>query len=126
MALSKYQEILASHPDNLECLRNLVHMCSSLGRKEEEQGYRIRLTKAERCDSRNQKVERVDSTKLLVLTQIGKCGEAVDGSARTKGTYNYDPSEGMQIVPVSTTALAPSKDKLEEDDWELSDDLLPM
>lgn len=35
LALSKYKEIHRSHPENVECLRYLVHICTDLGRKVE-------------------------------------------------------------------------------------------
>lgn len=34
-ALAKYKEIHAAHPENVECLRYLVHICTDLGRKDE-------------------------------------------------------------------------------------------
>ena len=46
-ALAKYKKILSKHPDNIECLRYLVHMYSSLGRRDEVQGYEGRLRQAE-------------------------------------------------------------------------------
>jgi len=47
-ALAKYKEIHRSHPENVECLRYLVHICTDLGRKEEVHDYVVKLRKAER------------------------------------------------------------------------------
>jgi Tetratricopeptide repeat len=47
-ALAKYKEIHSSHPDNIECLRYLVHLCTDLGRRDDAHEYLARLRRAER------------------------------------------------------------------------------
>ena len=47
-ALSKYKDINSSHPDNIECLRYLVHLCTDLGRQDDAHEYLARLRRAER------------------------------------------------------------------------------
>jgi hypothetical protein len=47
-ALAKYKEIHGSHPDNIECLRYLVHLCTDLGRRDDAHEYLARLRRAER------------------------------------------------------------------------------
>lgn len=46
-ALAKYKSILLKHPDNVECLRYLLHMCTGLGRRDEVQTYEAQLRKVE-------------------------------------------------------------------------------
>lgn len=47
-ALGKYKQIHTAHPDNVECLRYLVHLCSELGRRQEAADYMTKLKKAEK------------------------------------------------------------------------------
>lgn len=47
--MAKYKEIHQSHPDNVECLRYLVHLCTELGRRDDAQEYMAKLRKAERA-----------------------------------------------------------------------------
>ena len=46
-ALAKYKSILLKHPDNIECLRYLLRMCTGLGRREEVRTYETQLRKVE-------------------------------------------------------------------------------
>ena len=46
-ALAEYQDIHKRFPENIECLKFLVRLCSDLGMKE-SQMYAIELKKAER------------------------------------------------------------------------------
>lgn len=66
-ALAKYKAILSKNPDNIECLRYLVHMCTSLGRRDEVLGYEARLRKAEMevasADFQSQQRLRLETTK---------------------------------------------------------------
>ncbi|MEW5306044.1 MAG: hypothetical protein WDW36_008545 [Sanguina aurantia] len=47
-ALSKYKEVHKEHPENLECLRYLVHLCTEMGRRPEAQEYMTKHTKAQK------------------------------------------------------------------------------
>lgn len=46
-ALAKYKSILSKHPENVECLRYLLHMCTGLGKRDEVQTYEAQLRKVE-------------------------------------------------------------------------------
>ena len=48
-ALAKYQEIHKARPENVECLRYLLHIYTEMGHKEEVQEYAVKLRKAERA-----------------------------------------------------------------------------
>ena len=41
--------IHADFPDNVECLRYLVHICDDLGKKDQVHEYVVKLRKAERA-----------------------------------------------------------------------------
>ena len=47
-ALRIYQDIHAQYPDNVECLRYLVHICGEQQMKEQAHEYVLKLRKAER------------------------------------------------------------------------------
>ena len=76
-ALAKYKAILSNNPDNIECLRYLVHMCTSLGRRDEVVAYEARLRKAEMeiaADCQSQRL-RLETGKGILFTRYhqGKC-----------------------------------------------------
>lgn len=48
----RYREIAGSHPDNVECLRYLVHLCQELGRADDCDKYMDMLRRAERSQVR--------------------------------------------------------------------------
>ncbi|KAF5826309.1 hypothetical protein DUNSADRAFT_3650, partial [Dunaliella salina] len=48
-ALARYKIIDSQHPNNVECLKYLVHLCTELGRRDDAQAYMERLRKAEKA-----------------------------------------------------------------------------
>merc|ERR1711988_27000 len=62
-ALQIYQEIHAEHPDNIECLRFLVHCCSEQQMKEQAHEYVLKLRKAERAEEIEKNREREEQEK---------------------------------------------------------------
>jgi len=48
LAFEIYKAIHADYPDNVECLRYLVHICDDLGKKDQVHEYVVKLRKAER------------------------------------------------------------------------------
>lgn len=46
-ALAKYKSIISKHPENIECLRYLLHMCTGLGRRDEVRTYEAQLRTVE-------------------------------------------------------------------------------
>jgi len=49
LAFEIYRAIHADYPDNIECLRYLVHICDDLGKKDQVHEYVVKLRKAERA-----------------------------------------------------------------------------
>jgi len=49
LAFDIYQQIHAEYPENIECLRYLVHICDDLGKKDQVHEYVVKLRKAERA-----------------------------------------------------------------------------
>ena len=49
LAFEIYRLIHADFPDNIECLRYLVHICDDLGKKDQVHEYVVKLRKAERA-----------------------------------------------------------------------------
>ena len=49
LAFEIYRAIHASFPDNIECLRYLVHICDDLGKKDQSHDYVVKLRAVERA-----------------------------------------------------------------------------
>jgi intraflagellar transport protein 88 len=49
LAFDIYQRIHSDYPENVECLRYLVHICDDLGKKDQVHEYVVKLRKAERA-----------------------------------------------------------------------------
>merc|ERR1719230_1630791 len=49
LAFDIYRQIHNDFPDNIECLRYLVHICDDLGKKDQVHEYVVKLRKAERA-----------------------------------------------------------------------------
>ncbi|CAM6118773.1 unnamed protein product [Calypogeia fissa] len=134
LALAKYKAILANNPDNVECLRYLVHMCNSLGRKEELAHYESRLRTVELQAQQHSRAEKQEGGSGKISTTHHKGGIL----ART----NHDNRVGStqdDLTPASSSGQLVSLQKpgqrmisvrkysSPEIEWpELGDDLLPM
>ncbi len=131
LALRKYKEIHKESPDNIECLRYLVHLCNELGSREEVLGYARKLKKLEQ-----------EGGSKAAKQQQGQGGPGQDSMmmptsrplSRNQSPFGHHPAgAGAGDVPLerprSSRGHTPSKLAPEEDDWgndELGDDLLPM
>ncbi|KAH7352170.1 hypothetical protein KP509_19G033100 [Ceratopteris richardii] len=120
-AIAKHKEILIQHPNNIECLKYLVNMCTSLGKKDEVHDYEVRLKKLEReafSDSttsfkRVEKWGRATQVKALQCTVsagIGKMGKETTGSVPAHMTLSKGCGKRQRV----------------QDKWETIDELLPM
>ena len=120
-ALAKYKEINVMHPDNVECLRYLVHLCTELGRRDDAQEFITRLRKAE-------KNQQAEATAMATRMQAMSNADADGGGER--GFIDDGPDMmGGGGIPSSRGKKVVAKDAGADDDWgneALGDDLLPM
>jgi len=120
LALSKYKEIHRSHPENVECLRYLVHICTDLGRKEEVHDYVVKLRKAERSAAQ----------EPVTRAPAGSLSE--DHAPTRHAPRQAAPQESEEDrfhAPARPQGRAlPTKKNNDDDEWGngmLGDDLLP-
>lgn len=120
MALARYKEINMQHPDNIECLRYLVHLCTELGRRDDAQEYMSRLRRAERAQ-----VAEVAATQANVAART-------EGAPISMGPGNERGDDGISSLNMSINKGGKKiqvKEHKDSDEWgneELGDDLLPM
>jgi len=150
LALAKYKEILLQHPENIECLRYLIHMYTSLGRQEEVNAYENQLRKVERgqmFDSHYQNQMVLDPNKgfshQLLLESQAYAGndrntQVCDFSQQSTNSQGFLSTSGIlnprlisthspQPHRTSEQHITKKKERVDEDEWpELGDDLLPM
>jgi len=125
-ALTKYKEIHSAHPDNIECLRYLVHICTDLGRKQEVQEYVVKLRKAERMAAAETEARATAAAAGPRPAPEDEEPDAVTASVPRKPVLPNDPA---YQAPASNAKKANVSNKANDDDWgneELGDDLLPM
>ncbi|KMQ96390.1 intraflagellar transport protein 88-like protein [Lasius niger] len=112
-ALMEYQDIHNKFPDNIECLKFLIRLCSDMGLKE-AQMYAAELKKAEKAKELKdrQGSARPGTTALCTLPLKANIG---------KGTGFIDPIGPLPTRPMTAAG------KRDDDfgDEELGDDLLP-
>jgi intraflagellar transport protein 88 len=142
----QYKDIHRQHPENIECLRYLVHICTDLGHKEEIQDYAVQLRKAERALAQAQEA----AAKAHVYAAAGEPETSAPGSLEGKAARPSSGANGVRqervgkeapVVFAPAAALPPRpgtagrkvkmgvKERSVEDEWgseELGDDLLPM
>lgn len=124
-ALQKYKEIHAIHPDNVECLRYLVHLCTELGRRDDAQDFITKLRKAE-------KSAMFEATAAATrMQQVAAQQQAADSGAADGGGQRFvdDGPDLAGTVQMAKGKKVVAKDTTEHDDWgneALGDDLLPM
>ncbi|KAK9537217.1 hypothetical protein VZT92_004852 [Zoarces viviparus] len=154
-ALQTYKEIHRKFPDNVECLRFLVRLCTDMGLKEVQE-YATKLKKAEKMkEIREQRVKsgREGSARSRREGREGREGSAGSadsgGRSSTKGerlsakmrslpgsNEPYEASSPKEIDASYVDPLGPqterpktgAKWRVEDDDFadeELGDDLLP-
>ncbi|XP_031171723.1 intraflagellar transport protein 88 homolog isoform X8 [Sander lucioperca] len=152
-ALETYKDIHRKFPENVECLRFLVRLCTDMGLKE-VQDYATKLKKAEKMkEIKEQRVKsgREGSARGRRESREGSAGSADSGhsSNSTKGerlsakmrslpgsNEPYEASSPKEIDASYVDPLGPqmerpktgAKRRVEDDDFadeELGDDLLP-
>ncbi|KAI1241989.1 hypothetical protein IHE44_0005501 [Lamprotornis superbus] len=110
-ALEKYKVIHRKFPENIECLRFLVRLCTDMGLKEVQE-YITKLKKAE-------KLKEIREQRI-------KSGR--DGSARSRKEGSGDASYTDPLGPQPERPKTAARKRTEEDDFadeELGEDLLP-
>ena len=76
-ALQIYQDIHNQYPENVECLRYLVHICGEQGMKEQAHEYVLKLRKAERdLEIENARKEREEQERQALEQQRADGGES--------------------------------------------------
>ncbi|XP_075448401.1 intraflagellar transport protein 88 homolog [Ascaphus truei] len=152
-ALDTYKEIHRKFPDNVECLRFLVRLCTDIGLKEVQE-YATKLKKAEKMkEIREQRIKsgrdgsarnRRDGREGSASSDSGQSsgtsakGERVSAKLRSlPGTNDpYEASSNKEIDASYIDPLGPqmerpktaAKKRAEDDEFadeELGDDLLP-
>ncbi|QDZ17796.1 intraflagellar transport particle protein 88 [Chloropicon primus] len=126
LALRKYKEIHKESPDNVECLRYLVHLCNELGSREEVMGYAKKLKKLEKeggakASQHQDSVAAHSSPPRQSPLAYNRNPEAFMGDHHQQRPSTSQGRSGGN----TPSKLAPQDD----DDWgneELGDDLLPM
>uniref|UniRef100_A0A669DKI2 Intraflagellar transport protein 88 homolog n=1 Tax=Oreochromis niloticus TaxID=8128 RepID=A0A669DKI2_ORENI len=150
-ALETYKEIHRKFPENVECLRFLVRLCTDMQLKE-VQDYATKLKKVEKM----KEIRENPPTKILLLKKIMSqqvcvcfCTDSGRSSSSTKGerlsakmrslpgsNEPYEASSPKELDASYVDPLGPQMDRpktgvkkrVEDDDFadeELGDDLLP-
>ena len=119
-ALVIYKQIHASHPENVECLRYLVHICTDLNLKKEVQEYVMKLRKLERSNASQSTTGSSD-----IGSMMNGHGD-VTKAAAPESPINIGPK---MTKPSFQQAVATQQKQVDDDDWgddDLGDALLPM
>ncbi|KAM9566225.1 intraflagellar transport protein 88 homolog isoform 1-T1 [Guaruba guarouba] len=139
-ALEKYKVIHRKFPENIECLRFLVHLCTDMGMKEVQE-YTTKLKKVEKLkEVREQRIKSGRDSSARSRRE----GNASGDSGGTKGerlnarlkafpetSEPYESSICKEIDPLGPQAERPktaARKRAEEDDFadeELGEDMLP-
>ena len=109
-ALEKYKKIHVNHPDDVECLRYLVHICTDMGRKDDVQEYMVKLRKAERAAAHEAPV-MPDMNDGVADSGGGVIGRRMGGSAQRPtiavgGKMGPAGAAAMDISPPSPLQVA--------------------
>uniref|UniRef100_A0A8B9G3Y9 Intraflagellar transport protein 88 homolog n=2 Tax=Amazona TaxID=12929 RepID=A0A8B9G3Y9_9PSIT len=125
-ALEKYKVIHRKFPENIECLRFLVHLCTDMGMKEVQE-YTTKLKKVEKLKEVREQVngggtkgERLNAR----LKAFPETSEPYESSVCKEIDVSYIDPLGPQAERPKTAA----RKRAEEDDFadeELGDDMLP-
>ncbi|KAF0290444.1 Intraflagellar transport protein 88 [Amphibalanus amphitrite] len=142
-ALAKYKEIHMKFPDNVECLKFLVRICTDLGLKEAAD-YSIELKKAEKSkEMRDERMKGKPGTSYRGSSGRGGSDSSLGGSrpgsaaapapaAAAAAADGPTPQQQEEIDARYKDPLGPMKQRMakdgkNEDDWDddLDDDMLP-
>uniref|UniRef100_A0A672UKP1 Intraflagellar transport 88 n=1 Tax=Strigops habroptila TaxID=2489341 RepID=A0A672UKP1_STRHB len=125
-ALEKYKVIHRKFPENIECLRFLVHLCTDMGMKEVQE-YMTKLKKVEKLKEIREQVssggtkgERLNAR----LKAFPETSEPYESSVCKEIDVSYIDPLGPQAERPKTAA----RKRAEEDDFadeELGEDMLP-
>uniref|UniRef100_A0A7M4F3D1 Intraflagellar transport protein 88 homolog n=1 Tax=Crocodylus porosus TaxID=8502 RepID=A0A7M4F3D1_CROPO len=134
-ALDTYKEIHRKFPENVECLRFLVRLCTDMGLKEVQE-YVTKLKRVEKL--KEMREQRVKSGRDGSTTSLFTKGERLSVKLRSLSGANepYESSSNKEIDASYVDPLGPQAErpktairkKTEEDDFadeELGEDLLP-
>lgn len=148
-ALGKYKEVHKTNPENIECLKYLVHLCTEMGRRPEAQEYHTKLNKAVKMANSEATATAAATQQRQQQQQAGGDGGENSGGGRGGGGGGQGMGMGMGSdlmggmdesnigglganIPRSTGRKMVVKEKAEakdSDEWGnggLGDDLLPM
>ena len=75
-SLDEYRAVHAQHPDNLECLRYLLHLCTELGHRQELEDYAKKLRQAEKLAAAHQSVAQQPVYDQQVCSTWHPCRES--------------------------------------------------
>ncbi|KAM5181133.1 intraflagellar transport protein 88 homolog [Mantella aurantiaca] len=152
-ALEKYKDINRKFPDNVECLRFLVRLCTDIGLKEVQE-YATKLKKAEKMKELKEQRVRSGRDSSARSRKDGREGSASSDSGQSSGTSSkgerlsaklkslpgandpYEASSNKDIDVSYSDPLGPqverpktaAKRRVEEEEFadeELGEDLLP-
>ncbi|XP_073469560.1 intraflagellar transport protein 88 homolog isoform X3 [Aquarana catesbeiana] len=151
-SLEKYKDIHRRFPENVECLRFLVRLCTDIGLKEVQE-YATKLKKAERMKELKEQRVRSGRDSSARSRRDGREGSASSDSGQSSGTSSKgdrlsaklktlpanDPYEAISNKDIDasyTDPLGPqaerpktaAKRRVEEEEFadeELGEDLLP-
>ncbi|KAG2490865.1 hypothetical protein HYH03_010783 [Edaphochlamys debaryana] len=122
-ALGKYKQIHNMHPDNVECLRYLVHLCSELGRRAEAAEYTTKLKKAEKAAVPEATTAAAPAAAAAAASGGGGMGMGLDDDLGQSAVSAQNRGKKMVVKEHMGGG------KGDNDDWgneTLGDDLLPM
>ncbi|CAI9544427.1 unnamed protein product [Staurois parvus] len=152
-SLEKYKDIHRKFPENVECLRFLVRLCTDIGLKEVQE-YATKLKKAERMKELKEQRVRSGRDSSARSRRDGREGSASSDSGQSSGTSSkgdrlsaklktlpgvndpYEASSNKDLDASYTDPLGPqverpktaAKRRVEEEEFadeELGEDLLP-
>ncbi|TPX58753.1 hypothetical protein SpCBS45565_g07909 [Spizellomyces sp. 'palustris'] len=128
-SLETYKRIHDKFPDNVECLRFLVRICTDLGMKDVHE-YAEKLARAERAKERAESAEaegvETTATGSRGSVHSGRISRVARGeedqtqanSARSRSVSIAKPFEKIDPNPPKRPQTSIAKNRPEEDDWQ--------
>jgi len=118
-ALNKYLKIHQSHPDNVECLKYLVHLHTEMGQKDVHE-FVVKLRKAERTQA-----AKMSTTQAVLRSHDNNNMDSTFRPPDADSPFKAPRNAAKQVK----MRASPLKAGNDDDEWgneELGDDLLPM
>jgi len=122
-ALRIYEGIDAEHPDNVECLKYLVRICSDLGMSAKVDEYQARLAKAERKEKMSQLHVAREQEPQMAKPSVGGGGN-MGGGGMLDASAAVAAAAGDSHQPTKTFKKQVAQDDEWGDDGDVAD-LLP-